>query len=80
VKVRELEKAIHGLREKAMETKDLMLVGHLPFLEKLASFLICGDEVGKGSLVSIQRHLVFGKERARKMGGRLVFQIGNSLR
>jgi len=23
---------------------DLMLVGHLPFLEKLTSFLLCGDE------------------------------------
>jgi len=26
------------------ETEDLMLVGHLPFLEKLASLLLCGDE------------------------------------
>ncbi len=26
------------------EKEDLMLVGHLPFLEKLASFLLCGDE------------------------------------
>lgn len=26
------------------ETKDLMLVGHLPFLEKLSSLLLCGDE------------------------------------
>jgi len=26
------------------ETEDLMLVGHLPFLEKLASHLLCGDE------------------------------------
>ena len=26
------------------ETEDLMLVGHLPFLEKLASFLVFGDE------------------------------------
>ena len=24
--------------------EDLMLVGHLPFLEKLTSFLLCGDE------------------------------------
>jgi len=29
------------------ETEDLMIVGHLPFLEKLASFLICGDERAK---------------------------------
>jgi len=26
------------------ETEDLMLVGHLPFLEKLASLLLCGNE------------------------------------
>jgi phosphohistidine phosphatase len=26
------------------ETKDLMIVGHLPFLEKLTSLLLCGDE------------------------------------
>ena len=29
------------------ETEDLMIVGHLPFLEKLASFLVCGDEGAK---------------------------------
>ena len=29
------------------ETGDLMIVGHLPFLEKLASFLVCGDEGAK---------------------------------
>jgi phosphohistidine phosphatase len=26
------------------ESKDLMLVGHLPFLDRLASFLLCGNE------------------------------------
>jgi phosphohistidine phosphatase len=26
------------------EKENLMLVGHLPFLEKLTSFLLCGDE------------------------------------
>jgi len=26
------------------EREDLMLVGHLPFLEKLTSFLLCGNE------------------------------------
>lgn len=26
------------------ESEDLMLVGHLPFLEKLASLLLCGNE------------------------------------
>jgi phosphohistidine phosphatase len=29
------------------EGEDLMIVGHLPFLEKLASFLVCGDEGAK---------------------------------
>ncbi len=26
------------------EKEDLMLIGHLPFLEKITSFLLCGDE------------------------------------
>ncbi len=29
------------------EAEDLMIVGHLPFLEKLASVLVCGDEGAK---------------------------------
>ena len=29
------------------EAEDLMIVSHLPFLEKLASFLVCGDERAK---------------------------------
>jgi len=32
------------------EAEDLMIVGHLPFLEKLASFLVCGDEGTKAVL------------------------------
>ncbi len=32
------------------EAEDLMIVGHLPFLEKLASFLVCGDEGSKAVL------------------------------
>lgn len=32
------------------ETQDLMIVGHLPFLEKLASLLTCGDERKKAVL------------------------------
>ncbi len=36
---------IHPWAERiSKERKDLMLVGHLPFLEKLASFLLCGEE------------------------------------
>jgi phosphohistidine phosphatase len=29
------------------EKEDLMLVGHLPFLEKLTSSLLCGNENGR---------------------------------
>ncbi len=36
---------IHTWAERiSKEKEDLMLVGHLPFLEKLTSFLLCGDE------------------------------------
>jgi phosphohistidine phosphatase len=32
------------------ETEDLMIVGHLPFLDKLASLLICGNENARAVL------------------------------
>ena len=32
------------------ETEDLMIVGHLPFLEKLASVLVCGEGGAKAVL------------------------------
>ena len=32
------------------EAEDLMIVGHLPFMEKLGSFLVCGDEGAKAVL------------------------------
>jgi len=36
---------IHPWAERiSKEKEDLMLVGHLPFLEKLTSSLLCGDE------------------------------------
>jgi phosphohistidine phosphatase len=36
---------VHPWLEKIpKEKKDIMLVGHLPFLEKLTSLLLCGDE------------------------------------
>lgn len=43
------------------ENRDLMIVGHLPFLEKLASFLLCGEENAKlilfryGALVCLEQ-------------------------
>jgi len=46
--------AVHGLNPNddvrpwaeriSKESEDLMLVGHLPFLDKLTSLLVCGDE------------------------------------
>jgi phosphohistidine phosphatase len=36
---------VHPWLEKiSKEKKDILLVGHLPFLEKLTSLLLCGDE------------------------------------
>ncbi len=32
------------------EAEDLMIVGHLPFLERLASFLVCGGEGARAVL------------------------------
>ena len=45
----------------SMEREDLMIVGHLPFLEKLASFLMTGKETHRlvffryGSIVCLER-------------------------
>lgn len=43
------------------ENRDLMIVGHLPFLDKLASFLLCGEENARlilfryGAIVCLQQ-------------------------
>jgi phosphohistidine phosphatase len=39
-------------KEAASSTQNLMIVGHLPFLGHLASYLLCGDE--RASLVDFQ--------------------------
>jgi len=44
------------------ETEDLMIVGHLPFLEKLASFLVCGDEGAKAVLFRYSAILCLDKK------------------
>ena len=44
------------------ETEDMMIVGHLPFLEKLASFLICGDEGSRAVLFRYSAILCLGKK------------------
>jgi phosphohistidine phosphatase len=42
---------IHPWVERiSKEKEDLMLVGHLPFLEKLTSFLLCGNENARSVL------------------------------
>ena len=44
------------------EAEDLMIVGHLPFLEKLASFLVCGDEWAKPVLFQYSAILCLEKK------------------
>ncbi len=46
------------------EGKDLMIVGHLPFLEKLASFLVCGDEGTKAVLFRYSAIVCLEKKEA----------------
>jgi len=42
---------IHPWAERfSKEKEDLMLIGHLPFLEKLTSFLLCGNENARAVL------------------------------
>ncbi len=46
------------------ETEDLMIVGHLPFLEKLAAFLIRGDERAKAVMFRYSAILCLEKEES----------------
>jgi phosphohistidine phosphatase len=39
-----------------------MIVGHLPFLEKITSFLVCGDERAKGVLFRYSAIVCLGKK------------------
>jgi phosphohistidine phosphatase len=48
------------------EAGDLMLVGHLPFMEKLASFLVCGDEGAKAVLFRYSAILCLEKKESGK--------------
>lgn len=48
------------------ETEDLMIVGHLPFLEKLASFLVCGDEGAKAVLFRYSAILCLEKKESER--------------
>ena len=44
--------------------EDLMIVGHLPFLEKLASFLVCGDEGTKAVMFRYSALLCLEKKES----------------
>ena len=46
------------------ESADLMIVGHLPFLEKLASFLVCGDERAKAVIFRYSAILCLEKKES----------------
>jgi len=46
------------------KTEDLMIVGHLPFLEKFASFLVCGDEGAKAVLFRYSAILCLEKKES----------------
>jgi phosphohistidine phosphatase len=46
------------------EAEDLMIIGHLPFLEKLASFLVCGDEGSKAVLFRYSAILCLEKKES----------------
>ena len=46
------------------EAEDLMIVGHLPFLEKLASFIVCGDEGAKAVLFRYSAIVCLEKKEA----------------
>jgi phosphohistidine phosphatase len=48
------------------EAEDLMIVGHLPFLEKLASFLVCGDEGTKAVLFRYSAIVCLEKKEAER--------------
>ncbi len=52
----------------SQETEDLMIVGHLPFLEKLASFLVCGDERRKAVLFRYSAIVCLEKKEAEGWG------------
>jgi phosphohistidine phosphatase len=46
------------------EAEDLMIVGHLPFLEKLASFLVFGNERTKAVLFRYSAIICLEKKEA----------------
>jgi phosphohistidine phosphatase len=48
------------------EAEDLMIVGHLPFLEKLASFLVCGDEGAKAVTFRYSAIVCLEKKESRR--------------
>jgi len=43
-----------------------MIAGHLPFLEKLASVLVCGDERAKAVVFRYSAIVCLGKKESRR--------------
>ena len=60
------------------ETEDLMIVGHLPFLEKLASFLICGDERAKAVMFRYSAILCLEKKEPGRWVAERVIKPDNT--
>jgi phosphohistidine phosphatase len=55
------------------EAEDLMIVGHLPFLEKLASFLVWGDEGAKAVVFQYSAIVCLEKKKSGRWGvGRII--------
>jgi phosphohistidine phosphatase len=54
------------------ETEDTMIVGHLPFLEKLTSFLLCGDEMARLVLFRYGAVVCVEQKEEKKWGVRWI--------
>ncbi len=54
------------------ETEDLMLVGHLPFLEKLASLLLCGNEEARVVMFRYSGIVCLERKEDKKWGLRWI--------
>jgi len=54
------------------EAKDLMIVGHLPFLEKLASLLLCGDESARVVLFRYEAIVCLDQKEDKSWGVRWI--------
>lgn len=60
-------------QEISQSTKDLMIVGHLPFLSKLAAFLLIGKE--EGNLIAFQQGGVVCLEKGEGQLWRVAWMV-----